>query len=259
MIGQYDQVVDALPNEQLREQLNNYLMKVLPEEPTADERRRAIAFTIRRHPEFLEYYIRHKEETGDQAASISEQRVYWPDLFFVRQVSALASELQQYTPFYHIAGDTLVEARQRAGFLKDVVENKGGWRYFYVNGDPVRREKDLQILYRLTWFGTVSDLSREVNNGRAPADSKVSRGTQDKTLVEFKLASNPQLKRNLHKQTEIYKMASDAGKDLKVVFYFTEGEYKRVMGILDELGMRGDPSIILIDARSDNKPSGSKA
>lgn len=57
---------------------------------------------------------------------------------------------------------------------------------------------------------------------------------------------------------EIYKKASDADKGLKVIIYFTEREYKRVMAILGELGMKGDPNIILIDARSDNKPSASK-
>ena len=259
MIGEYDHIVAALPNEQLRAQLNNYLARVLPEKATGADRRRAIALTIRTHPEFLEYYIRHKEETGDQAVSTSKERVDWSDVFFVQQASALASELLHYTAFYSLVGDTLAEARERALFLKDVVENKGGWRYFYVNGDPVRRERDLHILYRLTWFGTPSDVSREVDDGRGPADFKISRGSEDKTIVEFKLASNPQLKRNLQNQLEIYKMASDADKGLKVIFYFTDTEYMRVIKMLDDLGMRGDPNIILIDARSDNKPSASKA
>jgi hypothetical protein len=35
MIGQFDQIVDAIPNSQLRAQLSNYLLKVLPEEPSA--------------------------------------------------------------------------------------------------------------------------------------------------------------------------------------------------------------------------------
>jgi hypothetical protein len=135
----------------------------------------------------------------------------------------------------------------------------GGWRLFYVNDEPVRRERDLHILYRLAWFATPSDVSREVDDGRGPADFKISRGSSDKTIVEFKLASNTQLKRNLQKQTEIYMKASDADQGLKVLFYFTGREYGKVVAILDELGLKGDPNIILIDARSDNKPSASKA
>ena len=259
MVGQYDQIIDALPNDQLRAQLNNYLIKILPEEPTAAEKRDAITQTIRQHPEFLEHYIRYKEERGDEAVSISEERVAWSQNLFVDQVRELALRLLQFTGFYNIFGDTLSEARQRVEFLKDVVENKGGWRLFYVDHAPIRREKDLHILYRLTWFATPSDVSREVDNGRGPADFKISLGSLDKTIVEFKLASNSQLKRNLQKQVEIYKKASDADKGLKAIFYFTEREYNRVMSILDELGMGGNPNIILIDARSDNKPSASKA
>lgn len=67
------------------------------------------------------------------------------------------------------------------------------------------------------------------------------------------------MKRNLKKQVEIYKKASDADQGLKVIIYFTEREYKKVIGILGDFGIKGDPNIILIDARSDNKPSASKA
>lgn len=259
MIGQYAQIFFALPNDQLRAQLNNYLMRVLPEKPTAAEKRDAISQTIRRYPVFLEYYIRYKEERGDEAVNISEEQVSRSRQLFVDQIDSLASSLLEHTRFYDLIGNTLAEAKQRAEFLKDVIENKGGWRIFYVNGEPVRQETDLHILYRLTWCGTPSDVSREVDDGRGPADFKISRGSLDKSIIEFKLASNPQLKRNLANQVEIYKKASDADKSLKVITYFTEREYKKVMALLIELGVKGDPNIILIDARSDNKPSASKA
>lgn len=49
------------------------------------------------------------------------------------------------------------------------------------------------------------DVNREVNNGRGPVDFKISKGSKDTTLVEFKLASNSKLKNNLAKQVDIYK------------------------------------------------------
>ena len=52
---------------------------------------------------------------------------------------------------------------------------------------------------------TEYDVNREVNNGRGPVDFKVSKGSKDTTLVEFKLASNTKLKKNLENQVEIYK------------------------------------------------------
>jgi len=259
LVNDYDRIVQAVPNDQLRAQLNNYLLSVLPRRPTVEERKRAINRTIRQYPQIIEYYIRGKEESGDLAESISEEHVNWSDTLFVRQTRDLASLLFEQTKFYEIGRDTVTEAKARLEVLKDVIENKGGWRVFYVKGEPLRREKDLHIMYRLTWFATPSDVSREVNDGRGPADFKISRGSADKSIVEFKLASNPQLQRNLQAQVEIYKQASDADKGLKAILYFSEYEYGRVLKILRDLGLQGDPNIVLIDARSDNKPSGSDA
>jgi hypothetical protein len=76
---------------------------------------------------------------------------------------------------------------------------------------------------------------------------------------EFKLASNSQLKRNLKRQTPVYEKASNAKKTIKVIVYSTAAEKKRVDGILKELKMTDDRNIVLVDARKDNKPSGSKA
>jgi hypothetical protein len=63
-----------------------------------------------------------------------------------------------------------------------------------------------------------------VNDGRGPADYKVSRGSGDKTIVEMKLAKNTHLGRNLEKQAEIYQKASDAKSAIKAIIYFTEEE-----------------------------------
>lgn len=259
MIGGFESIVNSLPDDQLRAQLNNYLRSVLPMKPKAEEKREAVAQTIRRFPEFIEYYILTKEETGEDAISLSQAKVALTKKFFVDQIGSLAFMLSSESPFYELIGDTFDEALLRAEYLKDIVENKGGSRLFYVDGQPIKREKDLHILYRLTWFATPSDVSREVDDGRGPADFKISRGSEDKSIVEFKLASNTHLRRNLEKQVEIYKKASDADKGLKVIFYFSASEFKRVNEILDDLGIMGDPSIILIDARSENKPSASKA
>jgi hypothetical protein len=46
-------------------------------------------------------------------------------------------------------------AELKNGGLKDVIENKGGHRFF----SNVQRERDLQIMYRLVWIGTPSDVS----------------------------------------------------------------------------------------------------
>jgi hypothetical protein len=178
---------------------------------------------------------------------------------YIAQVRELAANLLQSTEFYRLDGSTHDEARQRVAFLKDVIENKGGWRLFYVDGEPIRRESDVHILFRLTWCNTPSDVNREVNNGRGPSDFEISRGRFDKSLVEFKLAKNSALARNLKHQAEIYQKASDAQNALKVIVFFTSEEREKVTAILKDLGLEDNADIILIDARGDNKPSASKA
>ena len=131
-----------------------------------------------------------------------------------------------------------------------------GYKIFYLDGKPIRRENDLQIMYRLVWYATEFDVNREVNNGRGPVDFKVSKGSRDATLVEFKLASNSKLKKNLANQVEIYKKASCTDRAIKVILYFTEEEYSKVNRVLNDLGLQGCKDIVLIDA-TDNKPSAS--
>ena len=75
----------------------------------------------------------------------------------------------------------------------------------------------------------------------------------------MKLAKNTKLRRNLENQVPIYQAASDAERAIKGIIFFTSREQERALGILDDLGILGHEDIVLIDARADNKPSGSHA
>jgi hypothetical protein len=262
MWHRFEQIPNAVDNDQLRAEINNYFYSKIPQdrEPTKEAYERAIEATLQRFPEIIDYYIRLKEDTGDQATSSSSQKVLASQLLYVRQFGELAHLLWLQTPFYAVPGNTKEETRAKIEFFKDVVENKGGHKIFYgANGQPIKHESDVQILFRLVWHGTPSDVSREANDGRGPADFKISRGAADKTLVEFKLAGNTQLKRNLANQLEIYQKASDAQAGFKVIVYFSEQELVKVEGILRELGLANHDNIVLVDARNDNKPSASRA
>jgi hypothetical protein len=263
LLRRFEEIPASIPDDQLRELVSNYFERVLPRHPrkgpTQKEREEAARRTIIEFPQLIDYYIRRKEETGERATSVASERVQLTETLLVKQLKELSSLLVQHTAFYSTPGGTYAEAHQRVAYLKDVIENKGGHRLFYVNGQPVNKELDLQIAYRLVWFGTPSDVSTEANDGRGPADFKISRGAFDKTIVEMKLARNSQLKRNLQRQAELYQAASDAEYAIKVIIFFTADEEERVAQILTELGLSNSPDIVLIDARADNKPSASKA
>jgi len=255
----FESIPDAVPNGELRAQINDYLLRVLPREASVEARKAAIAKTIEKFPVIFDAYIRQKERDGHRALILSRRKVSYSERLFIRQAKRLVHLLNDETTFYELSGGTLEEARRKLLFLKDVIENKGGHRLFYVDGEPIEREEDIQVMYRLTWHATWSDVTREANDGRGPADFKISRGSQDKSIVEFKLASNRSLARNLRKQTPIYQKASDAPNSITAIVYFTKEELKRVRKILRRLKLTDSLDIVLIDARADNKPSGSKA
>ena len=205
----------------------------------------------------MNYYIKHKEENKVGAKNVSQQKVANVQNLFVKQVQELISILSANTDFYKISPNDSFEAtRKRVLFLKDVIENQDGYRLFYVKGKPVERESDLQVIFRLTWFNSPYDVNREVNNGRGPVDYTISFGKDDKTLVEFKLASNKKLKQNLAHQVQVYETANHTRQSLKVIIYFSDNEYKRVMRALKELHLENTKDIILIDA-CNNKVSAS--
>jgi hypothetical protein len=265
LLNTFDQIANSIPNEQLRFQLNQYLAEALSgrEGETPKERearvRRARAEAIARFPEIVEHYIREKEDTGDQAQSISAEKVRDTRSLLVDGVRDFVDTYLIGTEFYTGVLDSYEEAMRRVQFLKHVIEKQDAYRIFYVDGEPCRRESDLQYIFKFTLYASTFDFNAETNNGRGPADFAASMGSADKSLIEFKLASNSQLKSNLQKQTAVYEQASGARRSIKVICYFTSGELQRVEKILKELELQSDSSIVLIDARSDNKPSASKA
>ena len=98
-----------------------------------------------------------------------------------------------------------------------MIENKAGHRIFYAGDKPIGSEKDLQILYRLVWFRSLSDVGAEANDGRGPVDYKNFARRRRQTLVEMRLARNTALERNLEKQLPIYQAASDAKQGIKAI------------------------------------------
>lgn len=269
IVKQFHDIVSSVPNNQLRSQLDFYFSSSLPKpeytkkgkekKPRQSDIAGAVSAVIRKYPEFLDYYIKFKEDHGENAVSISAERVEEIYNLFVKKLSLFIKYLFETTDFYKNTGNTLDESYKRVMFLKHVVEDQDGYRIFYPNGEPINRESYLHIMYKLTWFATVSDVSPETNAGRGPVDFKISRSAHDKTLVEFKLASSTKLAQNLQKQVEIYKKAHDTDKAIKVILFFSTEEEARARKIITDLGLSSEKYIVLIDARSDNKISASRA
>jgi hypothetical protein len=254
----FHDIYPSIPDEQLRARVDEHFRKMLSDNPKDDEVKEAASATILAFPELLDYYIRRKEEAGDKAHQISNLKVKETEEQFVKLVRELVDRHLAGTDFYREANSFEASLR-RVHFLKDVIENKDGYRLFYTNGKPIKREEDLQIMYRLTWFASPLEIDREVNNGRGPVDFKASNGSKDKTLIEFKLASNSKLRKNLQHQVGVYEAANNTSKSIKVILFFSDSEFERLFKVLKELELLGRPDVVTIDAGRDNKPSASNA
>ncbi len=266
LLRRFDEIPEALPDAELRAQVSNYFAQRLRafaplrrREPTRAERDAAAQATIHRFPELLDYYIRIKEEAGDDAESASLDKVQDTLAIFVDQLKRVVADLRSKTDFYDRGWSSYDAALARAKGFKHYVENQDGWRVINRAGQPFAKETEVQLFFGIIWFGSVFDVNREPNNGRGPVDFKVSIGTADKSLIEFKLASNSHLKRNLEKQVAIYEKANQTATSVKVIICYTEADQAKVTKILKDLKLDTCEEVVVIDARSDNKPPASKA
>lgn len=247
----------SLPDEVLRFQVNEYFTSCLSKRPTREEKAEAAKKTVEMFPQVIDYYIRSKEDNEAGAIQGGIGEVSEVRAVFLEQLQCLVKQLAEETDFYKIPLNSFDEAMQRVMYLKHVIEHCDGYRWFYDGDKPIRRESDLHIMYKLACFDAISDVNSEVNNGRGPVDFKLSNGSKDKTLVEFKLTRT--LKKNLEKQVEVYKDANNTNKAIKVILFFTDEEEQKTYKVLNELGLTGKPGIVTIDARADNKVQASKA
>ncbi|OYY94439.1 MAG: hypothetical protein B7Y41_06280 [Hydrogenophilales bacterium 28-61-23] len=258
MLSQFTQICLAIPDDSLRAQANEHFFAQITKRTTEKERKTAALRTIEKFHELLDYYVKEKEANASEAHSQSNAKVKETQKQFVENIKALVNGYLSETDFYS-CGTSYVESLKRVQYLKHVIEDKGGHRLFYVNGKPIQRETDLHIMYRLTWFNTDLDVNAEVNNGRGPVDYKISKGKADASLVEFKLAKNTGLEKNLQHQVKIYEKASDASVSIKAILYFSEAEHVRVVKILNKLQLNNQENVVLIDASLESKVSASKA
>lgn len=261
LVRQFIKIPDAIEDGQLRAQVNNYLLKKLSDNPTKKEYSDLAAAAISQFPEVVDYYIREKEDAGDQAVGLSAQRRQEVFEVLVRTVQHVVEDIRIKTALYETPVTSYDEALARANGFKQYVENQDGYRLLNKPGKerPLAGETDVQLFFGVIFFGSEFDVNREVNNGRGPVDFKVSKGAVDKSLIEIKLASNKQLKRNLENQIEVYQKANGTRTTVKMIICYTDADVTKTNAVLKDLGLLGEKSIVVIDARADNKPSGSKA
>lgn len=244
----FQRVTNSLENSSLRTAVNDFFRSKLPRKPKKKDKEFAFISTIEKYPDLIDYYIKFKEGKQDEIKSASSSDIKKLKEELVDALTPLCELLDKHSTFYQTKTDSYQEALKRALFLKDVIENNDGYRIFYDGTKPIAKEDTIQRIFKLTWYASPYDVNSEVNNGRGPADYKVSLGSGDSTIVEFKLAKSSSLKRNLENQTDVYKVASKSANDISVVLCYTKNDLIKVDKILKEINKVNHENIIIIDA-----------
>ncbi|OJH12869.1 hypothetical protein FPG87_02825 [Flavobacterium psychrophilum] len=240
----FNNVTRSLENSSLRSAVNDFFRSNLPTKPTKKDREIAFLNTIRKFPDLVDFYIKLKEDKKHEVSSASISKINELRERLVDALTPLCELLDKKSDFYKISSNSYNEALQRALYLKDVIENNDGYRIFYDGIRPIAKEDTIQRIFKLTWYASPFDVNAEVNNGRGPADYKVSFGSGDSTIVEFKLGKSSSLKKNLQNQTDIYKVASKSAKDISVVLCYSISEIRKVQKVLKEIEKENHENII---------------
>lgn len=251
-------VFNAIENEELRAKINKYFYdnlqlkldkKKRPKKDYSKESKSdALIKTVLEYPEILDYYIKYKEQTKDDALKLHIAEPEDINFFFD------ATTIQQEIKNRHFGKLTSFDdCVSRIAFFKKTLESNSN--SLYIKGEALQ-EKQLQLMFKMATYNSLFDYNSEVNNGRGPIDFIISFGSQDKIGLELKLASNTRLKQNLLNQGRIYQEDSNLKHVIKVIFFFSDKDLERVNKILKELDKSADNrEIFLIDCRK--KDSGS--
>lgn len=94
LVVDFETLAAALPDAALRAQVNNFLLMALPENANATDRAEASRKAIRAFPATIDYYIRRKEDAGEQAAAISNEKVKRAESVFLDSFTRLAGRLR---------------------------------------------------------------------------------------------------------------------------------------------------------------------
>jgi len=260
-----DLVRESIDNDSLRIQLNDYLQKAIAEyhakcknmkrKPKESEenkiKKESFEEFSNEHKEVYDYYVKLKENSKIEIENQSDEEVSLQLKKFNENVNYLANIINKHKELFNNGANSYEEAKKRVEFFKHRIEDNDCYKLFYDNNEQIiTTENDLQRMFKFVWYKSIFKDDAEPNNGRGPSDFVISMGSQDVTVIEFKLAKNTNLN-HVFEQVKIYKKANDTENHIVVIFYFTDKEYQKALKALKETNTESDinENVFLIDCR----------
>lgn len=255
-------ILNKIDNKDLRDKINQYFRSLLPSkinkngkvvlDDSQKNKKKALIDTAKKYPIILEYYIKHKEDDGHSVVEINAADISLIKEIFYSEARKIVLELKTDTDFYKKPRSSIDETIRKIKIFRYYLEDRNNCRIFW-DGDSLKKikEDDIGILLDIIFNESLFSVDNQVNNGRGPADVKVSMGSRDSTMIEIKLASNPQMPKNLKNQLNIYKKANGTTNGVYLIVYFTDDEKNKMDLLFKKLNMSEyiDKNLFLIDCR----------
>lgn len=261
-----DLVRDTIDNDSLRIQLNDYLQKAIIEynakckatnkKPKDSEEKKVKTKSFeefsKMHKEIYDYYVKIKENDRTEIENQTGEEVSIQLRKFNENVKFLIGIIYDNKNMFNKSSNSYEEAKKRVEFFKHRIEDNDCYKIFY-NDDKkqiINNENDLQRMFKFVWYNSPFKDDSETNNGRGPSDFVISMGSNDVTVIEFKLAKNTNLNHTFE-QVKIYDKANNTANDIVVIFFFSDKEYDKTIKSLklNNKEQLINENVFLIDCR----------
>lgn len=232
LCANYDGVINSISNDELRDRFVNEVLRLTPEDDhTIKSRNKAIAETILKYPQYIDYFIKHKESRGNEAKINSSIKVNQTEKLFIENISEIFKELNK-TEFYDITSFDGKEINLKVSLFKNLIESKGGSGFLYINENFITREKELGIFIKMLFMA------------KGDYDFNKIKGK-----VKFKLASNNKLKDALVSKCKNEVNLKDEQKQIMPIICYKDSDFVRVQKLITESKLKEDDFLFTIDAR----------
>lgn len=243
-------VIDSVPDATLRAQFTNYFENKLvelagEEKPTGKQQTEAVNDTILQFPELIEYYVKGKEDSGNEAESISSSKVFESKQLYIKHFKQLGWKLFETTAFYNTESVSFDDSLKRLNIIKDTVENNGGNEVFYFGGKPIEDEDNLSILFRLTWKAGLNKLESNSDSSEIITSWKESK---NKLKIVLKLSTNSQIRKTFEKIKDVYDELLTAQEYILVLIHYSHAELNSIKTTLKQMSMSEHKNIVFINA-----------